>query len=188
MKKLYTTVAAALFALTALNPVAAQTSKEAEAKTKLQSFDQQFGSVIIKGYSKIGSETGLYGGSLTVQSKEFVNAASGVKVYGLTFEVNSGSNKRESISFLDYDEIPSLLKGFEYISMVDKSATKLDGFEASYKTKDDLVFTVFSSDNGTMLAVESGRIASARAYFKSSDIGKINDLIVAAKKKLDTIK
>lgn len=186
MKCLYLPITALIFF--AVSQAFSQDNKELP-KTKLQAFDDAFGTVTIKGFSKIGSLRGNFGGQVAVQSKEFINTATGKKEYGITIDVTeAGSSGREHRSYIDYDEISSLIKGLNYISKIDKSATKFEDFEADYRTKDDLEFTVFSSDNGVRLAVQSGRIGAATAYFKLEDIVKLQQFIVAAKQTIDAVK
>src|ERR1043165_3776858 len=93
--------------------------------TKVEAFAAQVGSVIIKGYTKLGVARGDYG-SVEVQAMEFANANSGKKEYGVLLQVNeAGRLEREHRSYIDYDEIASLLNGIDYVAKTDKSATKL---------------------------------------------------------------
>jgi len=159
----------------------------APPKTKLETFAAQTGVVIIEGYSKVGTIRGRYG-SVEIQAKEFLNAASGKKEKGITFEVTeAGRLERESRSFIDYDEIDSLLKGVDYVAKIDKSATKLDAFEAEYRTRGDLEISTFSSDTGVEAAVKSGRIGGATAFLSLEHLQQLRALIVDAKTKLDAL-
>lgn len=140
--------------------LAQQDQRVPAPKTKLEAFEAQSGAVIIRGFSKIGELRGVYGGAVTVESKEFMNANTAQREFGITLEVKETSRlERENTSYVDYDEIPSLLKGIDYIAKVDKSVTKLDNFQADYKTKGDLRISTFSSGSGeVMVAVKSGTI------------------------------
>jgi hypothetical protein len=163
-----------------------------EPKTKIEAFEAQSGSVVIRGFSKIGEMKGVYGGNLTVQSIEFVNAATGKREYGITVDVKETDHlERSNRSFIDYDEIDSLVKGIDYVLKTDKSVTKLDNFQADYRTKGDLHISIFStpgSNNETMASLESGSIGSTSMFLKISDVQKFREFITAAKAKLDTIK
>jgi len=180
----------ATFLLAGTYTLAQEATVQAKPKTKLESFAGQDGTVIVRGFSSIGTAKGLYGSNLTVECKEFINPSTGKKEYGVTFEVKETSRiERENTSYVDYDEIESLLKGIDYISKVEKSATKLDNFQADYKTKGDLNFSTFSNQDGSvMMAVKSGTIGSTTAYFKIESISSIRAIIVQAKQKLDAIK
>ncbi|HCA57085.1 MAG TPA: hypothetical protein DEP46_03770 [Blastocatellia bacterium] len=159
-------------------------------KTKIEAFQARTGVVIIQGFSEVGSVRGLYVTSVTVKAKEFLDAASGRKEFGITVEVkdNSGRIERENTSWVDYDEIESLLKGLDYIAKVDRSVTQLANFQADFRTKGDLGLSVFSSRDENLLAVKSGRIGAATAYFKFEDISNVRGLLASAKEQIDKIR
>lgn len=160
-----------------------------EIKTKLEAFQAKTGVVIIRGFSEIGWVEGMYSTSVTVECKEFTDASSGKKEYGMTIEVKgSGRLERKNTSYVDYDEIESLIKGIDYIAKIDSSVTQLKSFQADYKTKGDLSFSTFSSKGEVLFAVESGRIGAATAYFSLSNLPTVRNLLVSAKAKLDSIK
>lgn len=83
--------------------------KTEEPQTKLEVFQAKTGTVLIKNYSEIGSVSGL-GGTVTVTSYEFVDAQTGRREYGLGIEAKeSGRLECEARSYVDYDEINSLI-------------------------------------------------------------------------------
>lgn len=127
MKRATLILAVLVLAISANEPCAlAQSPQQEPSKTKLEAFMAADGAVIVQGYSKIGDFKGQFGSSIVVEAKEFTNASSGRKEYGLAIEVKeAGRLEREHTSYVDYDEIDSLLKGIDYISKVDRSATKL---------------------------------------------------------------
>jgi hypothetical protein len=167
---------------------AQSTHPDAETTTKLQDFIAQYGVVIIRGFSTIGEVKGLYGTSITIDSKEFTNASTGSIQYGITIEVTETTRvERDHTSYIDYDELESLLNGLDYIGQVDRSATRLDAFQADYRTRGDFQVSVFSSGSKTLVAVQSGSIGSTSAYFKLEKLGEFRDLILQAKMKLDSL-
>ncbi|MBI5451343.1 MAG: hypothetical protein HY940_08300 [Gammaproteobacteria bacterium] len=159
---------------------------QAAPKTKLEAFESQTGNVIVRGFSRIAVIPGEYG-AVTVESKEFTNAGTGRKEYGVTLEVQR-SAERKNTSFIDYDEIDALLAGIDYISKLDRTATRFDNFQADYRTKGDLEFSIFSEDNDVMLAVSSGTIGKVTAYFKVKTLARIRQAIADAKTKIDGLK
>ncbi len=157
-----------------------------EPKTKLEAFERQTGRVVIKGYSEMGGIAGL--GSVSVLCMEFTDATSSDKQRGIVVEVKeSGRLERSERSFIDYDEIDPLLKGIDYISKVKSSVTRLNAFEAKYKTKGDFVFTTYSSrQNGSIeAAVTSGYISTTTAYISLEKLQELRAIIVKAKATLD---
>ena len=126
---------------------------EKEPKTKLEAFQAQTGAVVIKGFSRIGKLSAL--GSVEVTAMEFTDAATGRKQAGVTIEIKeSGRIENTARSFIDYDEVDSLLKGIDYISKATADVTKLGQFEATYKTKGYFSATTFSSSGkGSVLLI-----------------------------------
>lgn len=173
-----------------LTPFAQESKSGAkEPKTKLEAFEAQTGTVLIKGIGEIGSITGT--GSIEVDCREFTDAGTTQKRYGITVEVaESGRFARPVTSFVDYDEIDSLLKGIDYISKIDNSVTSLSNFEAVYKTKGELRVTTFSSKKGEKIraAVQTGSIVSATSFLSLDQLAKFRGMIAEAKSKLDSIK
>jgi hypothetical protein len=101
----------------------------------------------------------------------------------------SGRLERSDRSFIDYDEIDSLLKGIDYISKITSKATMLQRFEAIYKTKGNLTVVLFSGDLGkTQAAVRSGYIGPVNAFISVDKLAELRGLIIEAKQKLDSIK
>mgnify|MGYP003575793728 CR=1 FL=1 len=151
--------------------------------TKLEAFSARTGIVLIKAYSTLGVVNGM--GKISIDAREFRDASNPKSAqYGVAFEVKeSGRLERENTSFIDEDEIESLIRGLEYISKIQKSVTSLENFEAQYRTKSDLSFVVFSGRNGDIsLAVSSGGIGKTTAFLKLSDAEQIRSLLVEAKR------
>ena len=161
-----------------------------EAKTKLEQFSAKTGVVLVKGFQKIGTAQGMYNTSVNIESKEFTNVSDGTKQYGITIEAfqEDGRYDKKHTSYIDFEEIDSLIKGIEYISGVKPEVTKFENFQADYATKGDLKISTFSTGGKIMAAVESGNIGAVSAYFNLSDLKKIKDLIIKAKKAIEKIK
>ena len=167
--------------------------KPAEAgqlKTKLEAFQAKSGVVIIKGFSRMGSVNGRFGGVAEVQSMELRDAGSSLRISGAVVTIREGGRlERESRSFIDYDEIDSLIKGLDYVARTDSTVTRLSSFEANYSTKGDLTVSVFSQQTGELgAAISSGSIGPVRVFFTLDDLSKFRNLLVEAKAKLDRIR
>lgn len=157
--------------------------------TKLEAFSARTGIVLVKGYTTLGTVNGM--GSVSIDVREFRDASNPKSAqYGVAFEVKeSGRLERENTSFIDEDEIDSLIRGLEYISKIDRSVTTFGNFEAQYKTKGDLSLVVFSGRGGEIsLAVSSGRIGRTQAFLKLSDVEQIRTLLGEAKKSIASAK
>ncbi|WP_162995580.1 hypothetical protein OX462_21430 [Janthinobacterium sp. SUN098] len=155
---------------------------KAPPATKLEAFSARTGIVIVKGFSTIGVVNGM--GRVSIDVREFRDASNPKSVqYGVSFEVKeSGRLERQSTSFIDEEEIDSLIRGLDYISKIERNVTTLGNFEAQYRTKGDLSMTVFSGTNGEVsFAVSSGRIGKTSAFLKLADAEKIRSLLNEAK-------
>lgn len=165
-------------------------SQSTEATTKIEAFEATSGVVIVRGISRVGAIQGRFNSSITLQCKESTDASSGRKEYGIIVSVKTISDfERESISFIDYDEIESLLKGIEFILKIDKTTTKLDTFQADYKTRGSLIISTFSNSQGGIDAtVQSGRFNAISASLSLADLEQFKKLIAKSKEMLDAIK
>jgi hypothetical protein len=191
MKSLVNLIFVTLSLMIVSSPVAAQepVETELEPRTKLEAFQARTGIVIIKGFSRIGLAAGLDGTSIEVENREFRDAGSNAREYGITVEVREAGNAgRRSLSYIDYDEIDPLLKGLEYLSKIDNSVTQLNRFEADYRTRGDLLVTAASSrGGGVTLVISSGHFRRATSLFRLEDLKVIRGLIIEAKNQLDAI-
>jgi len=160
------------------------------AKTKLEQFSAKTGVVLIRGFHKIGSAQGLYNTSVSIEAKEFTNVTDGTKQYGITIKAfkENGKYDKEHTSFIDYDEIDSLVEGINYIIKVKPEVTKFEDFQADYKTKGDLKISTFSSGTKVLSAITSGNIGGVASYFNIEDLTKVKDLILNAKVKIEEVK
>lgn len=153
--------------------------------TKLEAFQSRTGVVLIQGYSSIGFLQGTYGGHVEVHAREYRDG-SNPKVpisTGISITVKEDSG-RTNTSYVDIDEIESLVQGIEYISKATKEVTSLDFFEARYSTKGELRVTVFNDSKETMALISSGTIGQTHVSLKLAQTDKLRDLILAAKAKL----
>jgi hypothetical protein len=158
-----------------------------EGSTKLEKFQARAGSVLIKGYTVVGNLSGT-GGSVTVKSMELTDAQSGRKEQGIVITVEgSGRYDHPYNSFIDSDEIDSLIKGIDYIAKTDKTVTQQTNFEARYQTRGDFNITTFNSsrDNNISVAISSGRIGGESVYLQLEQLEKLKELILMAKGKLE---
>jgi len=155
-------------------------------KTKMEEFSARKGTVIVGGFEEIGVISGHYGTSIKVEAKEYINVSTGKKEYGITIKVQKReiSHNEESISYVDYDEIESLISAIDYIAKVDKTSTRFQNFQADYNTKGDFRISTYSSEEKIMVLVSSGTIRSVTAYFKFSSLSEIRSLIEKAKAKI----
>jgi hypothetical protein len=158
--------------------------------TKLQRFSAKTGAVIIKGFQETGTLRGQLQTTIIAEAREITDASDGSRTDGITLEVKSaGAYDKSSVSYIDFDEIESLIQGIDYIAKIDTTATRLASVQADYTTRGDLRVSSFSEQDRKMsLAVHSGSIGGTTAYLSLAQatdlkalIGKARDAVVRAR-------
>jgi hypothetical protein len=158
------------------------TAPAPEPSTKLEGFKPAQGSVVVLGFKEFGSLRGV-----TVQAQQ-VKDTRGHEAHGLVVEVKEGEYRDER-AYIDADEIPDLLKGFDYLLSVTSNPTPFKMFEVRYKTRGSLQLTAFSDDHGNiMFAVEAGSVTKAGHYtFTSADMQQVRAMVAEAQNALGTL-
>ena len=181
-------------AILLMNPLVsgASAKEEAAPKTKLEAFQNQTGSVLIKGYTDIGHIVSAEPSTsiVEVRAMEFINANTKKKERGIVVEITEVSSRMNvtgsSRAFIDYDEVSNLLKGIDYISKTSVDVTKHKQFEVKYTTKGDFSATTFNDEDGNIkAAIEVGRISS---HVPMDKFAEFRGFIVQAQKTLDDLK
>ncbi|MCJ2030924.1 hypothetical protein MKK50_16260 [Methylobacterium sp. J-043] len=181
----------ALITFTAASTAAAQSAQPPAQppapKTKIEAFTGTTGTVMIKGYTNVGSLSGSAG--VDVQAMTFRNPNGNETHTGLAINVKEAGNSYgdSKRSFVDYDEIAELLDGIKYVAKSQKGITPLDFFESSYATKDNLQVVVWNSRTGDVSAnISAGSTYSrASAFVSLAQLEEFARLIEAGKKLLN---
>lgn len=150
--------------------------------TKLEAFKPAAGSVVVVGYDELGDIRGI-----SVDVRE-MRDAKGPSVRGLLVEITESQYRKER-SFVDADEIPELLKGFDAILDVKANPTQFTNFEVRYTTRGELQLTAFNTKNGGVLfAVQVGRSLKAqRVGLSGAEMQTLRATFDAALQKLNTL-
>lgn len=155
-------------------------------KTELGVFEAQTGTVIVKGFGQIGSmSVGTV--TISVRCKISTDANTGRNACGLAFEIASGDQFRER-TFVDYDELDSLLNGVNYLNKITYDVTPLPGFEAIYSTKTGLRVVAYSArrQGGIQNFLQYGDLP--RIPLSSDQMAQLYNLIEQGKKTLDSLR
>ena len=158
-------------------------------KTKLEAFEAQTGTVIVKGSALIGSVSAQTG-TVSVKCKETIETSSGQKEYGVAVGLNERPGS-EDTTIIDYDELDSFLNGIDYISKVNPAAMSLPSFIAVYTTRAELRIAVYTSNRrpGTMqVALQSNCFGKTRVLLSTDQLAQFQSLIQQAKVKLDFLR
>lgn len=160
-----------------------------EPRTKLEALDNRYEAVILKGFTRI---TTVDVRGIRVDAVEMRDLGSKTgPVKGIVVAVSREGNERpnDNRAFVDYDEIEPLLNAIDTISRVDETATKLAGFEVTYKTSGDLEIGVFrQTRTGTAVIISTGICDRARQTLTLDDLAKVKAQIQEAKLRLDDIR
>jgi hypothetical protein len=185
--------AVSTFAQTAAAQAAAA-QPELPPATKLEAFRPGAGSILVLGYDDLGHDSGI-----SVDVREMRDAKNS-SARGLVVEVTESQYRQQS-SFVDADEIPELLKGFDAVLDVKTNPTQFKNFEVRYKTQGGLqltvsndsrratIFGVSAAANGKILySVQAGRALTAeRVGLSATVMQNLKGIFEAAQQKLNSL-
>jgi hypothetical protein len=162
-----------------------------EFETRIESLMYETGTVIVKGYTRVGSMSGSRG-TASFTAWEVTDAGSGRRERGVGVEISdSDSNQNpnrpdfDERAYIDYDELAPLLKGIDYIMRLDDKATKLSRYEAQYQTRGGLVLVTFNTPGGYAAAISTGGGRRPRFVLRPTGLAEFRNLIESAKDALD---
>lgn len=160
-----------------------------EPRTKLEAIDGQYEKVLIKGFTQVAAFN-VRGGDVRVDALELKEAGSPTRALGIVVAIReSGERPRDNRSFIDYEQIESLIKAIEFIARVSETVTKLTGFEARYRTPGDLELNVFrQSRSGTAASLTSGICERTTVLLTLDELERLKGIILEAKARLDEIR
>lgn len=160
----------------------------AEPATRLEAFLVRTGVVMVCGSSRFGAVRAEPGALIAVATKELTDATSGERALGVAVEVRRTEHPEpDRVSYVDFEELPSLLAGLEYLAKVERTATTLDRLEAHYLTRGGLLVTVFSTSTGMKAAVSSGLAGSAATELEYGEFQRLRQLLQSAYESLKTL-
>lgn len=160
-----------------------------EPRTKLEEIDGRYERVLIKGFTQV-AVFNARGGDVRVDALELKEVGSPARALGIVVAIReAGEKPRENRSFVDYEQIDSLIKAIESIARVSETVTKLTGFEARYRTPGDLELNVFrQSRTGTAAALTSGICEKTTVLLTLDELERLKGIILEAKARLDEIR
>lgn len=156
-------------------------------KSRLEIFEANTGTVLIKGTDEIGALAGKVG-IVTVKCRETKDTSTGQREFGVIVTVTQVEGI-EDTTVVDFEELEGFLRALDYINKVEWSISSLGHFEASFTTKSGLKVASYSSRRtGTVEAsVMSNRLVRSRAFLTTTHLAQFRTLIDQAKTRLEII-
>ena len=150
--------------------------------TRMESFAPLAGSVVVLGYDQVGEVAGV-----SLQVRELMDDKGGL-ARGALLTVKQDQHHVQN-AFIDADEIPELLKGFDALLSVSTNPTQFGFFEVKYKTRGNMELLVFNNRNGLIsYAVKAGRGTVAQVFnCQNEHIRRLKNLFEFALEKLDSL-
>ncbi len=157
-------------------------------RTQLEALESRTHVMIVKGSAEIGVISCSAGGVL-VAAKESTDASTGQRALGVSVVVRGREGKQDT-SYVDYDELDSMIKALGQMNTPPWSDTAMPQIEANYITKDGLrVVSANARNNAAMEAlVQSTHACQATASLTIPQLITFRSLIEQAKGKLDGIR
>jgi len=156
--------------------------------TKLEAFETNTDTVIIKATAPIGSVP-AHGGEVGVRCRQITDVGTGRRESGIIVDLTFGGELADTM-LIDYDELGSLLDGLEYLGTLDWSVTPLPAFDAVYTTKGGFRAAAFGSrrTGNIEFAVRSVRVRTAPLVLSRDQLGQVRSLVQQGKAKLDSLR
>ena len=161
--------------------------------TRLESMLNTRGTVIVRGYTDIGTVQAADGSGVSVTAVELSDTSRSQREHGLAIGIRQGGQTPVTVvTYLDADELDSLASALDILGRLDRTVTQLSGYEARFKSKADLEIANFTDESTRFLAVkgkqilpDNGQVLFATAYFPLPRLADLKQLITSARELLD---
>jgi len=150
-------------------------------RTRLEAITGSSGAVLVRQYTEVGL---LGHGAISVAAIMVTNVTSETETKGLLISPSEGTGGMRN-AYVDYDEIPGLLSGIDYLASVDLATLKLANFAASYQTRGNLNVTVYSDVESKKAFISTGRLSSDTQHLDLQELAHFRELITVVKNILD---
>jgi hypothetical protein len=156
-------------------------------KSRLELAEERTGVVLVRGTENVGSVAGNRG-EVLVQVRETKDMTSSQRDYGVIITVFQGEGAANA-TYVDYDELPTLIQNLDYVSKANWTLTSLGHFDASYTTRAGLRVVTYSSTRSGLIegAVVSQRLVRSRASLTTAQLDLLRNTLEVAKTKIDEL-
>jgi len=156
--------------------------------TKLESFETNVGVVILKATTELG-RISANAGEVAVKCREITDTSTGHKEQGIAIEITQRDRLKDTM-LIDYDEIPSLSNGIDYLNNLDMNATSLNALDAVFTTKGGFRIAALGT-RGTgviQFGVRDTRTGSIPIILSRPQMTQLSFLLDKAKAMLDALR
>jgi hypothetical protein len=177
-----------LLGAAALQAQEATNAYELAPATKLEAFETNVGTIIIKASTDLGVVSGK-AGAISVKCKEFTDTATGRKEHGISIEI-ARPGQFKDVMLVDYDELSSLVGAIDYLYKLDVSVSSLETFDAAYTTKGGLRIAALGTRRTGLVqfGVRDIRINATPVVLSRDEMTRLSSLINQAKAQLDGLR
>jgi hypothetical protein len=176
-------------ALLKLTPLQAQdtNSYTIAPATKLEAFNTNVATVIIKGTTDLGAVSAKTA-TVSVKCKEFTDPASGRREQGIAIEI-AQKDQFKDVMLIDYDELSSLLSAIDYLGKLDVSVSAMETFDAAYTTKGGFRIAALGTRRTGLVqfGVRDIRNTAMPVVLSREEMTRLGSLIDQAKRQLDAL-
>jgi hypothetical protein len=162
-------------------------------RTRLEATLLRKGAVIVKGYTEIRTIPGAQQCSIRILAVELTDSARGTRDCGIAIEVRQAGANYGAISYVDYNEIDSLISALESLQKLDLSVTRFAGVDASFRTAGDLEVQNVEQNGARVATIQavqlrppSADLVWATAYFDVNQLSDIAEQVQIAKQTIDS--
>lgn len=168
----------------------AQEPPQEGPRTKLEALAAQEGVLLILGSSRVGEMQGFRGGLIRLECKEFKEAGSGRREAGVAIALAETSKPgTEYFTFVDEDELDSVVRAVEFFSKVTASVTSLDEYKVLLRTRGGLQLSLrtIRAGEGVRVACDDGSGSVFSVYLSPKDLPGFKDLLLLARERIKAL-
>jgi hypothetical protein len=151
--------------------------------TEIENFELRTDTVIVKGFGEIGSVT-TGSGVVSVIGKESDDEATGQKLYGISVALDDNGSRGRLV--VDYDELDSLIHGFDFLARISYDVTTMPSFDSGLTTRSGLRVGAHSERRQGTIQLYLQFSDTVRIALTSDQFSQLRNLISQAKTSLDT--
>lgn len=154
-------------------------------KTRIESYEAQTNTIIIKGFGQIGSFS-VTSGTVTVRCKEDLDVTHGTRMYGIVIDFSGDATRQYAL--VDEDELDPFLDGLDYLAKITSGASPLPAFEAGITTKAGLRIEAHSNRRQSGITYQFELDDRFRMPLTTDQVVQLENLVIQSKKYLDELK